>query len=70
MMGSPIRAWASATLTQASTRVDAYTINVSRTKAGKVVQIETISVSPDGKTKTATQVGTDADGRQINVIAV
>ena len=52
------------------TRVDAYTVNVSRTKAGKLVQTETIVVSPDGKTKTATRTGTDADGRQINVTAV
>ena len=52
------------------TRVDAYTVNVSRTKAGKLVQTETIVVSPDGKTKTATRTGTDADGRQINVVAV
>jgi hypothetical protein len=52
------------------TRVDAHTVNASRTKAGKLVQTETIVVSPDGKTKTATRTGTDADGRQINDIAV
>jgi len=34
---------------QAWTRPDAYHVNGSRTKAGKVVQTEIIAVSPDGK---------------------
>jgi hypothetical protein len=54
----------------AVTRADAYTVNVSRTKAGKVVQTGTNVVSRDGKTVTATITGTDANGRQINNIGV
>jgi hypothetical protein len=54
----------------AYTRVDAYTINITRTKGGKVVQTATALTSQDGKTITFTSTGTDADGRQINNIAV
>jgi hypothetical protein len=36
------------------TRVDAYTLNISRTKAGKVVATGTIVTSRDGKTNTFT----------------
>jgi hypothetical protein len=54
----------------AVTRADAYTVNVSRTKAGKVVNTGTNVVSRDGKTLTATTTGTDANGRQINNIGV
>jgi hypothetical protein len=54
----------------AYTRVDAYTINVSRIKAGKVVQTGTLVTSRDGKTTTFTITGTDANGRQVNNILV
>jgi hypothetical protein len=54
----------------AYTRVDANTIILSRLKAGKLVQVETVVVSPDGKTWTATRMGIDANGRRINDIAV
>jgi hypothetical protein len=53
----------------AYTRVDAYTINISRMKAGKVVGTTTV-VSRDGTTATATDTLTDANGRQINNIVV
>jgi hypothetical protein len=52
------------------TRVDAYTVNVSRTKAGKVVQTGTSVVARDGKTVTLTITGTDASGRAFNNVAV
>jgi hypothetical protein len=36
------------------TPIDAYTINISRTKAGKVIQTGTVVVSRDGKSATGT----------------
>jgi hypothetical protein len=51
------------------TRVDPYTVIISRTKAGKLVQTSTVVVSRDGKTATATTTGIDANGRLINDIA-
>jgi hypothetical protein len=55
---------------EANTRVDAYTLINSRTKAGKLVGTQTVVVSPDGKTLTSTTIGPDANGRQINNITV
>jgi hypothetical protein len=52
------------------TRVNAYTLNNSRTKAGKAVQTQTVVLSPDGKTATATVTGATANGQQINITAV
>jgi hypothetical protein len=52
----------------AGTRIDANTIILSRTKAGKLVEIATMVVSPDGKTRTLTVTGTDASGHQHNNI--
>jgi len=52
------------------TRVDAYTLNISRTKAGKVVATGTIVTSRDGKTNTFTATGTDTNGRQFNNVSV
>jgi len=52
------------------TRVDAYTLIVSRTKAGKLVGTQTEVVSPDGKTRTITQILLGANGRLIHNIAV
>ena len=54
----------------ANTRVDAYTVTVSRTKAGKVVQTGTRVVSQDGKTLTFTVTGTGVNGEPINNITV
>jgi hypothetical protein len=70
-MGSPhptkgVPAYDASTYTQ----VDAYTVNFSRTKAGKVVLTGTIVVSPDGKTRTITTTGTDANGRRITTVGV
>jgi hypothetical protein len=52
------------------TRVNAYTISYSRTKAGKVVVTGTAVVSQDGKTLTVTEKGTDANGREYNFVLV
>jgi hypothetical protein len=54
----------------AYTRVDANTVNFTRTKAGNVVQSGTQVVSKDGKELTITTRGTGANGQQINNVAV
>ena len=52
------------------TRIDASTLIVSRTKAGKLVGTVTLAVSPDGRTMTITEIGVDANGRSTNDLAV
>jgi hypothetical protein len=54
----------------AYTRVDAYTVIRSLTKAGKLVETLTFVVSPDGKTLTITTNGIAANGRPFNNVAV
>jgi len=54
----------------ATTRVDAYTTIISRTKAGKLVRTSIDVVSRDGKTLTDTTAGIEANGRQFNIINV
>jgi hypothetical protein len=51
-------------------RVDRNTIKSVAKKAGKVVVHETVVVSPDGKSMTATYFSTDATGKQVTTIAV
>jgi hypothetical protein len=46
------------------------TIEITRTKGGKVVQTAIRVVSVDGKTSTLSTTGVDANGRQINDVAV
>jgi hypothetical protein len=55
---------------RAFTRVDAYAVNISYMKAGKIVQTATAVVSRDGKTETITITGTDANGQSINNVIV
>jgi hypothetical protein len=55
---------------QAATRIDAYTIIFSRTKAGKLVGTVTNVLSQDGKTATNTTTGINANGRPVNNITV
>jgi hypothetical protein len=43
-------------------QLDAHTLITSRTKAGKLVSIQTVVVSPDGKTLTTTTTGPYANG--------
>jgi hypothetical protein len=54
----------------AYTRVDANTVIYSRLKAGKLVLIGTLVVSPDGKTLMGPQTGTLANGQPGNTILV
>lgn len=51
-------------------RIDAYTVEFTRKKAGKVVQSGTNVVATDGKTRTTTTKGTNAQGQQISNVAV
>jgi hypothetical protein len=48
------------------TRVNARTLNNSRTKAEKAVQTQTVVLSPDWKTATETVAGINANGQQVN----
>lgn len=53
-----------------SKRVDSHTIEFTRKKAGKVVQTATSVVSKDGKTRTVTATGTNAQGQKIKNVSV
>lgn len=46
------------------------TLEFSRKKGGKVVQTGTMVVSADGKTRTITATGTNAQGQKINNVVV
>lgn len=52
--------------TQSYARVDDRHWTVVSKKAGKVMQTSKIAVAADGKTRTTTQTGTDAQGRTVN----
>jgi hypothetical protein len=51
-------------------RVDSHTIEFTRKKSGKVVQTATSVVSKDGKTRTITTTGVNAQGAKVNIVAV
>ena len=51
-------------------RVDSHTIEFTRKKGGKVVQTATSAVSKDGKTRTVTTTGVNAQGQKIDTVAV
>jgi len=51
-------------------RVDSHTIEFTRKKGGKVVQTATSAVSKDGKTRTVTTTGVNAQGQKINNVGV
>jgi len=51
-------------------RIDPNTTELTRKKAGKVVQTATRAVSSDGKTMTVTATGTDEKGRKILTVSV
>ena len=55
---------------EAATRTDPHTIIIIRTKGGKLVETDVMSVSADGKTRTFTTVGIDANGRPVNNMTV
>jgi hypothetical protein len=50
--------------------VDSQTIEFARKKGGKPVQTATSVVSKDGKTRTVTSVGVNAQGQKINNVGV
>lgn len=51
-------------------RVDSHTIEFTRKKSGKVVQMATSVVSKDGKTRTITTTGVNAQGAKVNIVAI
>ena len=51
-------------------RIDAYKVEVTRKKAGKVVSTNTRVVSNDGKTMTITEKGVNAKGEKFSSIVV
>ena len=51
-------------------QVNASTFEFTRTKAGKVVEVNTTVLSADGKSRTNTTTGVDEKGQQINSVAV
>lgn len=54
----------------AYTRVDANTYIISRTKAGKLVEVDTQVISQDGRTNTVTARGVNAAGQPANFVQV
>jgi hypothetical protein len=52
--------------TIARKRIDAYKMEITRKKAGKVVSTATSVVSKDGKTRTLTENGVNAKGEKIS----
>lgn len=52
--------------TQAYTKIDGHSYQVVAKKAGKVTVTTKVVISADGKTRTATQTGTDAQGKAVN----
>ena len=52
--------------TSAYTRIDARSYEVVSKKSGKVTLTSRVVISADGKTRTVTQTGTDAQGKKVN----
>jgi hypothetical protein len=61
---------AKSTYTQASTIIDAYTVEVVSKEDGRVTSTVRRTMSRDGKTYTSRTLGTDAAGRPINEMSV
>jgi hypothetical protein len=51
-------------------RIDAHTLELVNKKGGKVTTSQRNVVSADGKTRTVTTTGTDAQGQKVNNVAV
>lgn len=51
-------------------RVDSHSIEFSRKKGGKPVQMATSVVSKDGKTRTVTMTGVNAQGQKVSTVGV
>ena len=56
--------------TTALKRIDARTIEFTRKKGGKVVQTARSVVAADGKTRTVTVTGVNAQGQKVNTVAL
>jgi hypothetical protein len=56
--------------TAAAKRISATTLEIVNKKGGKVTTTQRNEVSADGKTRTVTTTGTDAQGQTINNVAV
>ena len=56
--------------TTAIKRVDARTIEFTRKRGGKVVQTARSVVAADGKTRTVTVTGVNAQGQKVNTVAL
>ncbi len=51
-------------------RIDANTIQQIRSKDGKIIRFLERVISPDGKTLTIRQIGTDRQGRSVSAVRV
>ena len=51
-------------------RIDALTLETVNKKGGKVTTTQRNVVAADGRTRTVTTTGTDAEGRKVNNVAV
>jgi len=56
--------------TIAAKRIDANTLELVNKKGGKVTTTQRNVVAADGKTRTVTTTGTDAQGQKVNNVAV
>ena len=50
--------------------MDAHTVERVAYLAGKKLTTERWVISPDGKTRTVTQTGTNAQGQPVNIVMV
>jgi hypothetical protein len=66
---TPVRGNANAD-TSAYTRIDARTYEVVSKKDGKITLTSRVVISADGKTRTVTQTGTDAQAKKVNNLIV
>ena len=51
-------------------RIDANTVQATLKLKGKAAYTAKVVVSPDGKTRTVTQMGTNAQGQALNILSV
>jgi len=56
--------------TVAAKRIDAHTLELVNKKNGKITGTQKNVVAADGKTRTVTTTGTDAQGQKVNNVAV
>jgi hypothetical protein len=56
--------------TLAYKQIDANTLEATLKRKGEAAITANVVVSPDGKTRTVTQTGKDAQGRPVNIVSV